>query len=98
MRFALRVMSVSSFSDRNGRSAICDWVEEARSRATGLVLTQPDGSLYTSRCEKPGQPARFSFYFNASNPVREKRSLLRGRTPVLLGGCRDCIPPCGFSI
>src|SRR5216684_1906112 len=42
---------------------ICDWVEEARSRATGLVLTQPDGRLYTSRFEKPGQPARFSFCF-----------------------------------
>src|SRR5713101_8088482 len=50
-------------SDLRLRSAICDWVEEARSRATGLVLTQPDGSLNTSRFEKPGQPARFSFCF-----------------------------------
>src|ERR1039458_453559 len=43
-----------------------DWVEEARSLATGLVLTQPDGSLSTSRYEKPGQPARFSFCFRLS--------------------------------
>ena len=26
-----------------------DWAEEARGRATGLVLTQPDGSLSASR-------------------------------------------------
>jgi hypothetical protein len=38
-----------------------DGAEAAQSRATGLVLTQPDGSFSTSRYEKPGQPARFSF-------------------------------------
>src|SRR4029077_521781 len=66
MRFASKTASVSSFL--GSALHLCDprsvdWVEEARSRATGLVLTQPDGTLGASRYEKPGQPARFSFAF-----------------------------------
>lgn len=43
-------MSVSSLSDRHCVLAIRDlWFEGARSRVSGLVLTQPDGSLSASR-------------------------------------------------
>lgn len=51
---AVTLVSVSSLLDLPAwESEIAtrpvDWVEEARSRATGLVLTQPDGSLSSSR-------------------------------------------------
>ena len=54
MRFADSTLSVSSHSDRSLAIRVCDprfvdWVGEARGRATGLVLTQPDGSLSASR-------------------------------------------------